>query len=100
MSFEVFNAGGEVNNATKQMIVDKILKQIPDGNVKYHEHGSDPRNYRVDFSKVQNVLGFEPIYTIDDGVKELKELIENHVFDLVELNKDFHGNYNIEYNIE
>ena len=99
VSFEVFNAGGEVNNATKQMIVDKILKQIPDGNVKYQKHGSDPRNYRVNFSKVQNVLGFEPKYTIDDGVEELKKLIENHVFDLVESNRDFHGNYNIEYEL-
>ena len=99
VSYEVFNAGGEVNNATKQMIVDKILKQIPDGVVKYQEHGSDPRNYRVNFSKVQNVLGFEPKYTIDDGVEELKKLIENHVFDLVESNRDFHGNYNIEYKL-
>jgi len=97
VSFEVFNAGGEVNNATKQMIVDKILKQIPSGNVKYQKHGSDPRNYRVDFTKVQEVLGFKPKYTIDDGIKELKDLIDSQVFDLVESNRDFHGNYNIDY---
>ena len=34
VSFEVFNAGGDVNNATKQMIVDMILNKIPDGKVK------------------------------------------------------------------
>jgi len=99
VSFEVFNAGGEVNNATKQMIVDKILAQVPEGKVSYQAHGSDPRNYRVDFSKVKKVLGFEPKYTIDDGVTELKTMIDNRVFDLVESNRDFHGNYTIEYKI-
>ena len=49
VAFEVFNAGGDLNNATKQMIVDSILKKIPDAKVRYLEHGSDPRNYRVNF---------------------------------------------------
>ena len=71
VSFEVFNAGGDVNNATKQMIVDTILGKIPGGKVRFKEHGSDPRNYRVSFEKVKSVLGFEPKYTIQDGIDEL-----------------------------
>ena len=97
VSFEVFNAGGDVNNATKQMLVDKILAQVPDGKVSYQAHGSDPRNYRVNFNKVEEVLGFEPKYTIDDGVSELVTMLDNHVFDLVNTNKDYHGNYSINY---
>jgi len=100
VSFEVFNAGGDVNNATKQMIVDKILKQVPNGKVSYQTHGSDPRNYRVDFTKVREVLGFEPKYTIENGILELKYLIEDHIFDLVESNKDFYGNYTIDYKVD
>ena len=56
IAFEVFNAGGEVNNYTKQGIVDAILEQLPNAQVKYKEHGVDPRNYRVDFSKVRKNL--------------------------------------------
>jgi nucleoside-diphosphate-sugar epimerase len=97
VSFEVFNAGGEINNATKQMIVDSILKIIPDGKVKYQKHGSDPRNYRVNFKKVKTVLGFEPKYTIQDGIDELVDAISNHIFDHVDENKNFHGNYEINY---
>ena len=97
VSFEVFNAGGDVNNATKQMIVDMIFNKIPDGKVKYQEHGSDPRNYRVNFNKVKTVLGFEPKYTIQDGIDELIEAINNHVFDNVDENKNFFGNYEIRY---
>lgn len=97
VSFEVFNVGGKANNATKQMIVDTILERIPDGKVKYKEHGSDPRNYRVSFEKVKNALGFEPKYTIEDGISELIEAINNHVFDYVDANNNFHGNYEINY---
>ena len=99
VSFEVFNAGGEVNNATKKMIVDFILKKIPDGKVKYQEHGSDPRNYRVNFKKVKTVLGFEPKYTVQDGIDELVNAMDNHIFDHVDKNRNFHGNYKINYRI-
>ena len=99
VAFEVFNAGGDVNNATKQMIVDMILNKIPYGKVKYQEHGSDPRNYRVNFNKVKTVLGFEPKYTIQDGINELVEAMDNHVFDHVDENRNFFGNYKINYSI-
>ena len=99
VSFEVLNAGGDINNATKQMIVDAILEKIPDGKVHYQDHGSDPRNYRVSFEKVKSVLGFEPKYTIQDGIEELIEAINNHVFDNVDENSNFFGNYKINYNI-
>ena len=39
------------------MIVDTILEHLPDAKVRFQEHGSDPRNYRVDFTKVRKVLG-------------------------------------------
>ena len=99
ISFEIFNAGGDMNNATKQTIVDMILNKIPGGNVKYKEHGSDPRNYRVSFNKVKAVLGFEPKYTVQDGINELVEAIKSHVFDHVDENINFHGNYKINYQI-
>lgn len=97
VSFKVFNAGGEVNNATKQMIVDAVLEKIPGGKVKYQNHGSDPRNYRVNFEKVKSVLGFEPKYTIKDGIDELIEAVQNHVFDHVDENRNYFGNYEITY---
>ena len=100
VSFEVFNAGGDVNNATKQMIVDAIFEKIPDGKVQYQDHGNDPRNYRVSFEKVKSILGFKPEYTFQDGIDELIEAINNHVFDHVDENKNFFGNYEIHYRAE
>jgi nucleoside-diphosphate-sugar epimerase len=97
VAFEVFNAGGEVNNYTKQGIVDAILEQLPNAQVKYKEHGVDPRNYRVDFSKVKKILDFDPKYTIPDGIKEVLIAFENHVFDHVDDQRNMFGNYELQY---
>lgn len=100
VAWEVFNAGGDVNNATKKMIADIILKKLPYGKIKYQEHGSDPRNYRVNFEKVKSILGFEPIYSIEEGVDELIDAMQSQLFAEVESNKNFYGNYEINYKIK
>jgi nucleoside-diphosphate-sugar epimerase len=97
VSFEVFNAGGDVNNYTKRMIVDELVKRIPEVRIKYQVKGSDPRNYRVDFAKISNRLGFTPKYTVQDGIAELSDALDLHLFDHVEARRNFHGNYEIDY---
>lgn len=97
VAFEVFNAGGEVNNFTKQGIIDAIVKVLPHAKVRYQQHGSDPRNYRVSFRKVRERLGFEPAYTIEDGVNELLLAIRERIFEHADRRRNFHGNYEIEY---
>ena len=100
VAFEVFNAGGEVNNYTKQGIVDAVLDQIPKAKVKYKEHGVDPRNYRVNFSKVKRILDFEPKYTVPDGIKEVLDTFENHAFAHVDEQRNVYGNYEIQYTLK
>ena len=100
ISFKIFNAGGSSNNFTKKMIVDEILKFLPNGKVKYQKHGSDPRNYRVDFSKVDDKLGFKPQYNIQYGIKELMHAMDNQLFNLVDKNKIFYGNYKLDLQSE
>ena len=86
---QVFNAGGEVNNYTKKMIVDEILNFLPDAKVKFQKQGNDPRNYRVSFNKVLKILNFEPTFTVEDGILELLDSINNRVFDHVEEHETF-----------
>lgn len=97
VAFEVFNAGGDVNNFTKQMIVDAILEALPDAKVEYQEYGEDPRNYRVDFAKIHKRLRFEPKYTVSDGIAELIDALKQGQFADVDDNPNFHGNYEIDY---
>lgn len=97
VNFEVFNAGGDVNNSTKKMLVDEILQNIPDGKIEFGKNGSDPRNYKVDFSKVKNRLGFEPEFTVQDGIKELVDALKIGLYADSMEDKNKYGNYVINY---
>lgn len=95
--FQVFNAGGDVNNYTKRMLVNEVLTFLPAATVRFQEHGGDPRNYRVSFDKVKDALGFQPKYSIAFGIKELLAALENGVFNNSDMMRNFHGNYEINY---
>ena len=67
----IFNAGGNYNNFNKKGIVQLIKKNIKKTNVSYKKFDVDPRNYKVDFSKVRKTLGFKPRYSVEYGIKEI-----------------------------
>ena len=82
INHNIFGVGDTQENYQKKMIVEEILKVTPDGRVKSVCKDEDPRDYRVDFSKVKNVLGFEVTKRVTDGIREvhtalLKGLITN-----------------------
>ena len=64
----------------------------------FQDRGTDPRNYKVDFSKVRNVLNFEPKFSVIDGINEVINAIKVHALDDVDKNPNFYGNYLIEKN--
>ena len=73
---EVFGVGSTEENYQKQMIVDEMLKQIPDMRVRYVKKDEDPRDYRVDFTKIADCLDFKITRRVPDGIREVKELID------------------------
>lgn len=89
---QIFNAGGDRNNATKRQIVDLILKKITNGKVEYQHEGADPRNYRVNFNKIKSSLGFEPSVTIEQGIEELLQVLKDGKYKAKSL-----GNYDVLY---
>jgi len=95
VSFQVFNAGNERNNHTKQDIVDLIVERLPNSRVAYKADSPDRRNYRVSFDKLRTKLGFECKHTVDHGIDELLWTLENHLFDDVDDRSNFFGNYEI-----
>jgi len=96
VEFQVFNAGGNINNFTKRMIVEAIQEELPKATVSYQEHGGDPRNYRVNFEKIGKALFFEPKYTVRDGIRELVSAMDNGLFTNIDEPKSFYGNWTIE----
>ncbi len=71
VSGEVFNLGGDGNNTRKIDLGESVVKHVDDATLEFVELNNDPRSYRVAFGKVKSRLGFEPDWSIDDGVKEV-----------------------------
>lgn len=90
---EIFNVGSNDQNYTKKMIVDVIAQHLERVNVQYGKGGADPRNYRVAFDKVRQVLGFTNRFSVESSVAGLISAIRNGVFADVEDRKTFYGNY-------
>lgn len=77
---EVFNVGGDGNNVTKQQLGEGVEKHLPGTKIEYVKKNEDPRSYRVDFAKVKNQLGFTPDWSIEDGIQEVRDCLNNGVW--------------------
>ena len=75
VAYDVFNVGDTNENYTKKMIVSEIVKQIPEGRIKYVEKKEDPRDYRVSFEKIKTRLGFEISRTVPEGIREIRDIV-------------------------
>ncbi|OSZ82404.1 epimerase [Chitinophagaceae bacterium IBVUCB1] len=77
VSFDVFNVGDTSENYQKKMIVDEVKKLIPDAQIKYVSKNEDPRDYRVNFDKIKNRLGFELMFKVPDGIAQIKKVLDD-----------------------
>lgn len=77
VAYNVFNVGDTGENYQKQMIVEAIMKFIPDAEVKYVLKSEDPRDYRVSFQKIQKELGFHITKVVPDGIIEIIHAIKD-----------------------
>ena len=94
--FEIFNVGGEKNNYTKKQITELILKQLPQSNkVSFTNKKFDPRNYRVNFSKIENKLNFKIKFGVEEGIEEMIKFFEKNKIKMKDFNSKLYGNYSI-----
>jgi nucleoside-diphosphate-sugar epimerase len=69
---EAFNVGRDEDVVQIRTIAEQV-SEITGAPVSFAEGaGPDTRNYQVDFTKIRSqVLGFQPIWTIPQGIKEI-----------------------------
>jgi nucleoside-diphosphate-sugar epimerase len=79
VAYNVFNVGDTAENYTKQMIVDVITEVLPKSVIRYVKKTEDPRDYRVNFDKIKNNLGFEVSRRVPDGVREIVRALSLNV---------------------
>ncbi len=73
----VFGVGDTKENYQKKMIAEEINKIIPQAKIKYVHKDEDPRDYRVDFSKIKNELNFEITMKVPNGLQEIYSILKN-----------------------
>jgi len=81
VAYDVFNVGATEENYTKKMIADELLKLIPDGRISYVHREEDPRDYRVNFDKIRNELGFRISKTAPEGMREILDGVRLGIID-------------------
>ena len=79
VAYKVFNVGDTKENYTKKMIVNEIVKILPNSKITYVIKNDDPRDYRVNCDKIKNELGFKISMTVPDGIREIKRVIEKNL---------------------
>jgi len=72
---QAFNVGRNEDNVRVSEIADMVKSVVPNCTIRYAEGGGpDPRSYRVDCSKIQQMLpAFKPQWSVMKGVVELYE---------------------------
>ncbi len=70
---QVYNLGTASGNYTKDEVVSRILKRLPETTVHYKDmtFGGDMRDISVSFEKIRRKLGFEARFTLDDGIRDV-----------------------------
>src|SRR3954464_11621788 len=81
VAHEVFNVGRSGENYRKLDIVEVIQSQMDTGKVNYVRRDEDPRDYKVSFDKVREVLGYETLMTVPDGIAEVAAALSSGAFE-------------------
>jgi nucleoside-diphosphate-sugar epimerase len=76
---QVYNLGTPDGNCTKDEIVSRILKRLPETVVRYKDmtFGGDMRDITVSFEKIQRELDFSALLKVDDGVREVLQALRS-----------------------
>jgi nucleoside-diphosphate-sugar epimerase len=72
---QAFNVGGDQHNHTIQQVGELIHELVPFAELINLGCGGDPRNYRADFKKIREQLGFVPHWTVKEGIKQVIDSI-------------------------
>jgi nucleoside-diphosphate-sugar epimerase len=71
----VFGVGDTGENYQKRMLADELRKIVPTVDVSYVPQADDPRDYRVDFSRIRRELGYRITRRVPQGMRELHRTI-------------------------
>ena len=74
---EIFNVGGDSENYRIEELGRMVAEIVGDVEISIQNEIPDPRNYRVSFEKIHRVLGFTPLFSVSDGIREIAAAIRS-----------------------
>ncbi len=74
---QVFNVGSDEQNQTIQQIGELIHSKVPQAELVNLGSGGDRRDYRADFRKIREELGFTPRWSIEEGIDQVIDVIRS-----------------------
>jgi nucleoside-diphosphate-sugar epimerase len=79
VGFSAFNVGDTEENYTKKMLSEKILGELGSDSdlVSFVSRNEDPRDYRVKFEKIREIMGFHITRHVQDGIREIIHAIRS-----------------------
>jgi nucleoside-diphosphate-sugar epimerase len=77
----IFNLGSSSQNHQMACVGDMIREQHPQVAVRTEDQVVDARNYRVQFERVCEAIGFVPKHTVADGIHEVIESLRRSPVD-------------------
>jgi nucleoside-diphosphate-sugar epimerase len=75
----VFNVGATDQNWQKQQLVEMIRPHAPEALVEFVHKEEDPRDYRVSFTRIADLLGFKITRTVARGIEEVADLVTSNI---------------------
>jgi nucleoside-diphosphate-sugar epimerase len=73
---QIFNVGSDEQNYTIEQVGEIIQHLVPTAELISMGADTDQRNYRVNFGKIRNILGFIAQWTIEQGIQQVIAAIE------------------------
>jgi nucleoside-diphosphate-sugar epimerase len=71
----IFNVGCDEQNRTLGQIGELIRSMVPGSVLRCTEENIDRRNYRVEFGRIREELGFRPAWTLQSGIQQVLDAI-------------------------
>ena len=75
----VFGVGDTDENYQKKMLAEELWKIDPDAKIRFVHKDEDPRDYRVDFSKIREQLGFNITKRVPNGLREIYDVVSEGI---------------------
>ena len=69
---QIFNVGNSQLNFMIKDLVPLIQSYFPESKIEKVENNKDNRSYRVIFKKFERICGFQTLYDIEHGVREIE----------------------------